>query len=129
MFLLLDADELPTPEVLLFLKLYDGYSEPIRFGFKWTVFGFYWLKTEEKSLIDTLPFGSLLSNANNEKLLQLWVMSTVGMMARVYGNNGFHLRQNDWKHELLKGRLQNYTARGNRVKDWDLGSIGHYAGQ
>lgn len=39
LFLLLDADELPTPEVLQFLKLYDGYSEPIRFGFRWTIFG------------------------------------------------------------------------------------------
>ena len=29
-FLYLDADELPTREMLLFLKLYDGYSEPIR---------------------------------------------------------------------------------------------------
>ena len=29
-FLYLDADELPTREMLLFLKVYDGYSEPIR---------------------------------------------------------------------------------------------------
>ena len=50
-FLLLDADELPLPDVLLFLKLYDGYSEPIRFGFRWTVFGFYWLKTEEQGML------------------------------------------------------------------------------
>ena len=34
LFLLLDADELPLPEILLFLKLYDGYTEPIRFGFR-----------------------------------------------------------------------------------------------
>lgn len=35
LFLLLDADELPLPEVLLFLKIYDGYTEPIRFGFRY----------------------------------------------------------------------------------------------
>ena len=55
-FLLLDADELPLPEVLLFLKLYDGYSEPIRFGFRWTVFGFYWLKTEEQGMLVSVLF-------------------------------------------------------------------------
>ena len=29
LFVLLDADEIPDPRVLLFLKLYDGYPEPI----------------------------------------------------------------------------------------------------
>ena len=55
LFLLLDADELPTPDVLLFLKLYDGYTEPIRFGFRWTVFGFFWLKAEDPGLVDKIP--------------------------------------------------------------------------
>merc|ERR1712117_376338 len=49
LFLLLDADELPDPESLLFLKLYDGYGEPIRFGFRWTMYGFYWLKVSSSS--------------------------------------------------------------------------------
>ncbi len=63
---MLDADELPEPEVLLFLKLYDGYTEPIRFGFKWTVFGFYWLKTENE-VADNLPFlGKSWPNLNNK---------------------------------------------------------------
>jgi beta-1,4-mannosyl-glycoprotein beta-1,4-N-acetylglucosaminyltransferase len=47
LFLLLDSDELPNRDVLLFLKLYDGYTEPIRFGFRWTVFGFFWLKAQD----------------------------------------------------------------------------------
>lgn len=51
LFLLLDADELPSREVLLFLKLYDGYTEPVRFGFRWTVFGFFWLKATDPSLL------------------------------------------------------------------------------
>ena len=42
LFVLLDADEIPTKEVLMFLKLYDGYPEPVRLGFRWSVFGFFW---------------------------------------------------------------------------------------
>ena len=34
LFLLLDSDELPMPEPLLFLKLYDGFGEPVRWGFR-----------------------------------------------------------------------------------------------
>ena len=33
-FLLYDSDELPLPEPLLFLKLYDGFGEPIQWGFR-----------------------------------------------------------------------------------------------
>jgi len=33
LFVLLDADEIPDPRVLLFLKLYDGYPEPIALYF------------------------------------------------------------------------------------------------
>ena len=33
-FLLLDADELPTAESLMFLKMFDGWLEPVKFGFR-----------------------------------------------------------------------------------------------
>ena len=42
LFLLLDADEVPSIEPLLFLKLYDGYGEPIQWNFQWNVYRFYW---------------------------------------------------------------------------------------
>ena len=54
-FLLLDADELPTAEALLFLKLFDGWREPVRFGFRWTVFGFFWLKAADPGWLESLP--------------------------------------------------------------------------
>ena len=34
LFLLLDSDEIPLPEPLLFLKIYDGFGEPVRWNFK-----------------------------------------------------------------------------------------------
>ena len=76
-----DADELPLPEILLFLKLYDGYTEPIRFGFRWTVFGFYWLKAEDPGLMDKIP---LFGHRKKERLLQLWVMCTLGKICDTY---------------------------------------------
>ena len=62
-FLLLDADELPTVESLIFLKMFDGWTEPVKFGFRWTIYGFYWLKAEEP-----------------QDLLTLYVACTVGML-------------------------------------------------
>ncbi len=55
LFVLSDADELPSPESLLFLRLYDGYTEPVRFGFRWNVFGFFWLKAEDPSALAKVP--------------------------------------------------------------------------
>lgn len=48
LFVLLDADEIPTKEVLMFFKLYDGYPEPVRLGLRWSVFGFFWKRKKEK---------------------------------------------------------------------------------
>jgi beta-1,4-mannosyl-glycoprotein beta-1,4-N-acetylglucosaminyltransferase len=41
-FLLNDADELPRRELLLFLKLHDGYPLPVGFHMHWTLYGFFW---------------------------------------------------------------------------------------
>ena len=119
-----DADELPLPEVLLFLKLYDGYTEPIRFGFRWTVFGFFWLKAEDPGLMNKIPLlGKLMQP--KERLLQLWVVCTLGMLSTVYSNNSMLLRRNVWENDLLKKNVKNYT---NPIKEWEIGTLGHYAG-
>ena len=70
-FLLLDADELPAVEALLFLKVFDGWTEPVKFGFRWTVFGFFWLMTEQVGRKE---------REKKEKLLTLHVACTVGML-------------------------------------------------
>ena len=129
-FLLLDADELPLAEVLLFLKLYDGYSQPIRFGFRWTVFGFFWLKAEDPGLMENIPLiGKLMKSKPKERLLQLWVACTLGMLRDVYSNNAMLLRRNVWDNELLSDKVKNYTTTsGNVIREWDVGKLGHYAG-
>ncbi len=41
-----DADELPSSQALVFLKVHDGYPEPFGFIMKHRVFGFFW-RTEK----------------------------------------------------------------------------------
>ena len=78
---LLDADELPTVETLMFLKMYDGWSEPVKFGFRWTVYGFFWLESEEPGMLETIPiFSKIFKPEKKEKLLTLYVVCTVGML-------------------------------------------------
>ena len=46
-FVYSDPEELIRPEVLLFLKLYNGYTEPVSFQFRRAVFGYFWTVEEE----------------------------------------------------------------------------------
>ncbi len=48
-FLLNDADELPRRELLLFLKLHDGYPVPVGFHMQWTRYDFYWSVQQDYS--------------------------------------------------------------------------------
>ena len=81
-FLLLDADELPTPESLIFLKVFDGWTEPVKFGFRWNVFGFFWLEAEEPGGLLSGMVGKLMGvkQRKTERLLTLYVACTVGML-------------------------------------------------
>eukprot|EP00096_Caligus_rogercresseyi_P011072 TRINITY_DN4245_c0_g1_i1.p1 TRINITY_DN4245_c0_g1~~TRINITY_DN4245_c0_g1_i1.p1 ORF type:complete len:387 (+),score=60.14 TRINITY_DN4245_c0_g1_i1:421-1581(+) len=121
LFLLFDSDEIPNRSVLLFLKLYEGYSEPIRLGYRWTVFGFFWLKADEPGLLN------YIYNTQSEKLLQLYNVCTLGMMEKVYGNNAMLLRKNAYKHKKLKKAFKVYAA-SHDVRVWNIGTLGHYAG-
>ena len=90
------------------------YGEPIRFGFKWTVYGFFWLKAEDKNELEKMPLiGSLFNKGPKEKLLQLWVASTIGMLRDVYVGNGMLLRRNVWSNKILEERKANYSLKGN----------------
>ncbi|CAB4063400.1 MGAT3 [Lepeophtheirus salmonis] len=99
LFLLFDSDEIPNRSVLLFLKLYEGYTEPI----------------------------NLLYDSKTEKLLQLYNACTIGMLRKVYGNNAMLLRKNAYKHKKLKKEFRVYVA-SHDVKVWNIGTLGHYAG-
>ena len=42
MFIYNDGDEIIKPEVLLFIKLYDGIPNLVSVKYIWSIFGFYW---------------------------------------------------------------------------------------
>ena len=156
LFVLLDADEIPTREVLMFLKLYNGYPEPIRLGMRWSVYGFYWKRKQAISGSDSMfnwVFQALSginenaingdqwgnydgSNANainqlnnyQEELLEVTAVSTMEMVWRVCQNNTFLIRKDMSMYEQFQDRLSLYRAEGHRVNAWTAGSREHYAG-
>uniref|UniRef100_A0A1E1X6L5 Putative conserved secreted protein n=1 Tax=Amblyomma aureolatum TaxID=187763 RepID=A0A1E1X6L5_9ACAR len=46
LFMILDADEIPSRDVLLFLKYHDGYGEPMSLKFRSFLYGFFWTNYE-----------------------------------------------------------------------------------
>lgn len=122
LFVLSDADELPTKEILTFLKLYDGYPEPISFALRWSVFGFFWLNPAEASWLDW-------AQGAKEQLTVVTSVATVGMLRELLDDNVFYIRKkNLWQHHLLAKKLRKYRSEGHLVKDWVAGTVGHYAG-
>ena len=81
LFVLLDADEIPTREVVMFLKLYDGYPEPIRLGMRWSVFGFFWKRKKQNqgSILDWIIKTVKIEKNYEEDLLELTAVSYFSM--------------------------------------------------
>ncbi|CAL4085449.1 unnamed protein product, partial [Meganyctiphanes norvegica] len=122
LFVLSDADELPTAEIITFLKLYDGYPEPVGFGLRWNVFGFFWKYPPDKSLWNLLI-------GEKEKLTPVYSAASIGMVREVLLNNTFFIRKVDlWKHNLVKEAAKKYQANGHLLENWTAGTPGHYAG-
>lgn len=38
-----ETNELPNRDALIFLKFYDHWPQPIKFRYRWSVFGFFWM--------------------------------------------------------------------------------------
>ncbi len=138
LFVLLDADEIPTREVLMFLKLYDGYPEPVRLAMRWSVFGFFWKRKRGKqtgSIFDWILDVVKEDDNNAEDLLEvtavnhhhdcihfsnlvmkhpLYVMqvSTMNMVWKVCQNNTFLIRKDMTNYADFQERLSQYRTEG-----------------
>ena len=76
------------------------------------MYGFFWLKAEDKNELEDIPvLGALFHKEPKERLLQLWVASTIGMLRDVYVGNGMLLRRNVWKNKILEERKLKYTLK------------------
>jgi len=92
-----DNDELLRREELIFLKLYEGYPEPIVFELRWSVFGFFWEK-DEPSL---RPGGF-----------------TVRFFRDFYQYDAAHINTDSFKNNT--SMVKHYKSKGRKVKPWTI---------
>uniref|UniRef100_T1JEH3 Beta-1,4-mannosyl-glycoprotein 4-beta-N-acetylglucosaminyltransferase n=1 Tax=Strigamia maritima TaxID=126957 RepID=T1JEH3_STRMM len=104
LFVLLDADEIPKKEILLFLKLHDGFNEPIRLNLRWTVFGFFW----------KVP----------NRTTEIISISSIAMLHNAMGNDAKLLRTG----KLHPSLSNSFFAAGGAFQTWTLGEEGDEAG-
>ncbi|XP_026887676.2 beta-1,4-mannosyl-glycoprotein 4-beta-N-acetylglucosaminyltransferase a [Electrophorus electricus] len=104
-FLLNDADEIPLREGIIFLKLYDGWTEPFGIHLRKSLYGFYW---KQLGTLDVLSG------------------CTVAMLIMVYRWDGILLRRRDYY--TMPGFRQYENASGSILMPWSIGSPVHYAG-
>lgn len=72
-FVMTDPEQILNSKALMFLKTYDGWSQPIGFRLRWLVFGFFW----QHPLKTTIKKGAF----------------TIGFMQEAYRNNNLHLQK------------------------------------
>ncbi|KAJ8251562.1 hypothetical protein GJAV_G00222680 [Gymnothorax javanicus] len=104
-FIVNDADEIPAQEGVLFLKLFNGWTEPFAFHLRKSLYGFFW-----------------------KQLGSLEVLSgcTVGMLNAVYETDGIKLRRREYYTMPGFRRYENDT--GHILVQWSIGSPFHFAG-
>lgn len=104
-FVINDADEIPAHEALLFLKLFDGWTEPFALHMRKSLYGFFWKQ-----------FGSL----------EVISGCTVGMLRDVYDSDGIKLRRREYYTMPGFRKYENQT--GHILVQWSVGSPFHFAG-
>uniref|UniRef100_A0A671MW22 Beta-1,4-mannosyl-glycoprotein 4-beta-N-acetylglucosaminyltransferase b n=1 Tax=Sinocyclocheilus anshuiensis TaxID=1608454 RepID=A0A671MW22_9TELE len=104
-FLINDADEIPAQEGVLFLKLFDGWTEPFAIHMRKSLYGFFW-----------------------KQLGSLEVVSgcTTGMLRDVYDNDGIRLRRREYY--TMPGFRKYENDTGHILVQWSIGSPFHFAG-
>lgn len=97
LFMYTDGDELPRPELLTFLKWYDGWSQPVAFKYKWSIFGFFWQ-------VDEYTYGSYSQ--------PIPAVVTVGVMRDIYQMDSSLLRQGDYFKKAPASIQKSYNDKG-----------------
>ncbi|KAI3353458.1 hypothetical protein L3Q82_019984, partial [Scortum barcoo] len=104
-FVINDADEIPAHEGLLFLKLFDGWTEPFAIHMRKSLYGFFWKQ-----------FGSL----------EVVSGCTVRMLRDVYDGDGIKLRRREYY--TMPGFRKYENDTGHILVQWSVGSPFHFAG-
>ncbi|XP_040844172.1 beta-1,4-mannosyl-glycoprotein 4-beta-N-acetylglucosaminyltransferase [Ochotona curzoniae] len=104
-FIIDDADEIPARDGVLFLKLYDGWTEPFAFHMRKSLYGFFWKQPGTLEVVSGC---------------------TVDMLRAVYGLDGIRLRRRQYYTMPNFRQYENRT--GHILVQWSLGSPLHFAG-
>ncbi|XP_041839765.1 beta-1,4-mannosyl-glycoprotein 4-beta-N-acetylglucosaminyltransferase isoform X2 [Melanotaenia boesemani] len=104
-FIINDADEIPAYEGILFLKLFDGWTEPFAIHMRKSLYGFFWKQ-----------FGSL----------EVISGCTLGMLHDVYDGDGIKLRRREYY--TMPGFRKYENDTGHILVQWSVGSPVHFAG-
>ncbi|XP_062846976.1 beta-1,4-mannosyl-glycoprotein 4-beta-N-acetylglucosaminyltransferase-like [Trichomycterus rosablanca] len=104
-FVLNDADEIPLWDGLLFIKLYDGWTEPFAIHMRKSLYGFFW---KQPGTLD------ILSGC------------TVAMLLAVYKADGILLRRREYY--TMPGFREYQNSTGQVLMQWSIGSPVHFAG-
>ncbi|KAM6940265.1 beta-1,4-mannosyl-glycoprotein 4-beta-N-acetylglucosaminyltransferase isoform 1-T3 [Xenentodon cancila] len=104
-FVINDADEIPAREGLVFLKLFDGWTEPFAIHMRKSLYGFFWKQ-----------FGSL----------EVVSGCTLGMLRDVYDGDGIKLRRREYY--TMPGFRKYENDTGHILVQWSVGSPFHFAG-
>ena len=103
-------------DALLFLKLYDGYPEPISLTLRWSIYGFFWKQ-------------SVKGSSDVEATTRIVAIASMAMINQVYQGKVMALRRNQFTNDLaLKERAKKYDSSGHPWREWNIGQIGAYAG-
>lgn len=78
LFIYTDGDELPSPEILQFFKLYQGWPQPVAFQYKWSIYGFFWQVDGKVYGAYSRPIPSLIS---------------VDVLTQIYSNDSSLIRR------------------------------------
>uniref|UniRef100_H2ZUF2 Beta-1,4-mannosyl-glycoprotein 4-beta-N-acetylglucosaminyltransferase n=2 Tax=Latimeria chalumnae TaxID=7897 RepID=H2ZUF2_LATCH len=104
-FIIDDADEIPARDGVLFLKLFDGWTEPFAFHMRKSLYGFFWKQPGSLEVVSGC---------------------TVGMLRSVYDTDGIKLRRREY---YIMPNFRQYENRtGHILVQWSLGSPLHFAG-
>jgi len=124
LFIMNDADEIPKRDLILFLKLYDGFTEPIGLSLRWSIFGFFWKRKKPQNFL-----ASLL-NVKSEETVDMFSVATMGLVRDVMQDNVYLIRKGEaLNHGDFNTRLTTYQQRHPGLYDpWLAGKAGDYAG-
>ncbi|XP_076338781.1 beta-1,4-mannosyl-glycoprotein 4-beta-N-acetylglucosaminyltransferase-like [Tachypleus tridentatus] len=105
MFVFSRMSDIPSGDVLLFFKLYDGFSEPIGFHLRSVMYNF--------ALEEPLPSSS--NNSNNIML----IACSFAFFSSICDNNINYLQESTWKKSL---HLSKFESNFGKVNYWKVGS-------